>query len=91
MTLNQNLEMYNKPLNEDSMQAIIKLIEVATEKQKKKNEKRKKKVKIIQAELEKARTKEETPVGVLEPLLLMHQNQYVLLCLLSLSDLGVAI
>jgi hypothetical protein len=70
MTLNQYLEMYNKPLNEDSMQAIIKLIEVATEKQKKKkkkkkkkNEKRKKKVKIIQAELEKARTKEETPVG----------------------------
>jgi hypothetical protein len=30
-------------------------------------------------------------IVVVEPLLLMHQNQYVLLCLLSLSDLGVAI
>jgi hypothetical protein len=79
MTLKQYLDMYKKPLNEDSMEAILKLTEVAAEKRKKKNkdkkENRKKKGKIIQAELEKktkisqtaaekAAAKEGTPAGV---------------------------
>jgi hypothetical protein len=48
MTLQQYLDLYKEPLSEDAMQAIIKLTEVAQEKQKKKakGKKEKKKMKI---------------------------------------------
>jgi arsenate reductase-like glutaredoxin family protein len=36
MTLQQYIDMYEHPLNEESLQAILKLTEVATEKKKKK-------------------------------------------------------
>jgi hypothetical protein len=36
MTLNQYLQMYKKPLSDSSMQAILKLSEVAVEKKEKK-------------------------------------------------------
>jgi hypothetical protein len=56
MTLNQYLEMYRKPLNEDSMQAIIKLTEVAKEKQKKnKTKKEKRRRRLRSSKLSKRR------------------------------------
>jgi hypothetical protein len=42
MTLQKYLDMYKQPLNEESMQAIIKLTEVAGEKIKKKKKDKKK-------------------------------------------------
>jgi hypothetical protein len=48
MTLNQYLQMYKKPLSDSSMQAILKLSEVAVEKKEKKAKVKQDKKKIVQ-------------------------------------------
>jgi hypothetical protein len=49
MTLQQYLDMYKQPLLNESMEAIVKLIEMTEEKKKKKMDKKKKK--IVEAEV----------------------------------------